>query len=143
MSWVDNEFDEITIGYKNTPFYELSPTYYSTFSAMGKKWRTLIHFWVAMYFKNDDFMVDWIRNQDTPQMAINCAKKKGFKDFDQIDPKLLLYGLQERFNQCDTLRSILLSTGSVTIKYAGSKNFLSENNRYGRLLMRIREMYQE
>lgn len=135
------ELDEIVIGYKNQPFYELTPTAFCTFTAKGKKYRTLIHFWTSMFFK-DEFMQDWIRNQDTPQMAMNCASKKGFKDFNQIDPKLLLYGLQEKFNQNDTIRTVLLSTGSVTIKYAGSKGFLSEKNRYGRLLMRLREIYQ-
>ena len=88
-------------------------------------------------------MRDWIRTQDTPQIAINCAKKKGFKDFNQIDPKYLINGMQAKFNQNDNIRMVLLSTGSVTIRYAGSKGFLSENNRYGRLLMRIREIYQE
>lgn len=139
---LDNEVDSIIIGYKNTPFYELSPTYYSTFIASGKKWRTLVHFWVANYF-SDEFMKDWVRNQDTYQMAINCARSKGFKDFNQIDSKYLIYGIQERFNQNDQLRNILLSTGSVQIVYGGAKNYLSENNRYGRMLMRIRELYQE
>ena len=88
-------------------------------------------------------MQDWIRNQDTYQMAINCARKKGFKDFNQIDSKYIIYGIQDRFNQNDQLRSILLSTGSVTLIYGGAKNFLSENNRYGRMLMRVRELYQE
>ena len=136
------DFDEIVIGYKNQPFYELAPTAFCTFSASGKKWRTLIHYWTAMFFK-DDFMQDWIRNQDTPQMAMSCASKKGFIDFHQIEPSLILYGLQEKFNQNDNVRLVLLSTGSITIRYAGSKGFLSENNRYGRLLMRVREIYQD
>ena len=134
--------DEIIIGMKNQPFYELSPDFFCTFVVGGKKWRTLIHYWTAMYF-SDDFMIDWIRNQDTIQMAINCAKKKGFKDYNQVDTRKMILGFQERFNQNDRLRFILLSTGEATIKYMGSRGFLSENNRYGRMLMRLREVYQE
>lgn len=142
MGSIDSEFDEIVIGYRSQPFYELTPTAFCTFSMLGKKYRTLIHFWTSMYFK-DDYMREWIRNQETPQIAINCAKKKGFVDFHQIDPKIMIQGMQAKFNQNDTIRMVLLSTGSVTIKYAGSKGFLSDNNRYGRLLMRIREIYQD
>ena len=142
MGPLDSEFDEITIGYKGQPFYELSPYAFCTFKARGKKYRTLIHFWLSTFFK-DEFMQDWIRNQDTPYIALNCARKKGFKDFSQIEPKWLIYGIQEKFNQNDNIRMVLLSTGSVNLKYAGSEGYLSENNRYGRILMRVREMYQE
>ena len=135
-----DEFDELMIGYRNMPFYELTPTYFCTFTSNGRKWRTLIHYWTAMFF-SDDRMREWIRKQDTPQMAMNCASKKGFVDFHQVDPKVMIKGLQDRFNQNDNLRSILLSTGNIDIVYAGSKNFLSENNRYGRMLMRLREIY--
>lgn len=134
--------DRIDIRVKGQPFFELSPYYFCTFIAYGKKWRTLIHYWTAMYFEND-FMVDYIRNQDTPYIALNVARHNGFKDFDQIDKKKLLYGIQERFNQNDVLRSILLSTGSSEIVYGVGKDYLSRNNRYGRVLMRIREVYME
>lgn len=134
--------DIINIGVKNQPFFELSPYYFCTFIVYGKKWRTLIHYWTAMYFK-EDFMTDFIRNQDTPYIALNIAKHKGFKDFNQIDKKKFLYGIQERFNQNDSLRSILLSTGSSQIIYGTGHDYLSQDNRYGRILMRIREVYQE
>lgn len=135
--------DGIQIGIKGQPFFELSPYYYCTFSAYGRKWRTLIHYWLAMYFDDREFMTDYIRNQETPYIAMNVAKHNGFKDFNQIDKKKFLYGIQERFNQNDTLRTILLSTGSEVLEYGVGKGFLSENNRYGRILMRIREVYQE
>lgn len=139
MGWSE---DEIEFGLRGEPFFELSPYYYCTFTAYGKKWRTLIHFWCSMYFK-DDYTREYIRNQGTPQVAYNCAKAKGFKDFNSIDVETFIYGLQERFNQNDQLRMVLLSTGSANLKFQGSKGYLSENNRYGKLLMRIREMYQE
>lgn len=136
------DVDEIIIGLRNQPFYELTPDFFCTFKIGGKKWRTLIHYWTAMYF-TDEFMIDWIRNQETVQMALNCAKKAGFKDFYQVPTDKIILGLQERFNQNDGLRSILLSTGVATIKYMGSRGFFSDKNRYGRMLMRIREVYQE
>lgn len=136
------EYDSIIIGTREQPFYELSPYYFCTFKAYGKKWRTLIHYWTAMYFDNE-VMIDYIRNQETPHIAMNVARHNGFRDFNQIDKKKFLYGIQERFNQNDTLRSILLSTGSTNIIYGSGGSFLSENNRYGRILMRIREVYQE
>lgn len=138
---MSSEFD-IVLGAKGSPFHELLPTYYCTFTAGGKKWRTLIHYWTAMFFTNT-YIQDWIRSQETPQMAINCAKNKGFTDFDKVDKRYMIYGLQERFNQNDWLRGILLSTGDSNIIYAGRKGFLSDKNRYGRLLMKIREVYQE
>ena len=142
MGMLDSYIDEIVIGYRKQPFYELTPTAFCTFIASGKKYRTLVHYWTSMFF-DDDFMRDWVRNQDTPQMAMSCAKKKGFIDFYQIDPKLIIYGIQEKFNQNDNIRLVLLSTGSANIRYAGSNGFLSDNNRYGRLLMRVRKIYQE
>lgn len=133
--------DEIKFGKRSQQFFELSPYYFCTFIVGGKKWRTLIHYWIASYFDNE-YMKETIRNLSTPQMAINVAKKNGFIDFDQVDSKYIITGIQERYNQVDDLRLILLSTGLTRLVY-DSTDFLGKDNRYGRILMKIREVYNE
>lgn len=142
MSSISREYDEIKFGRKSQIFFELSPYYFCTFTLHGKKWRTLIHFWVASFFKNNEYMRETIRNLQTPEMAINVARKHGFKDFNQINPKDILVAVQERFNQNDSLRIVLLSTGSVNLIYDG-QGYLSEHNRYGKVLMKVREIYED
>lgn len=130
---------DIRFGMASQGFFELSPFYFCTYSIGGKKWRTLIHYWVASFFKNDE-MKDIIRGLDTPERAILVGKRHGLKDFDQIDPKVILAGIQERFNQCDGLRIVLLSTGDSNLIYT-VPGFLSSNNRYGKILMTVRDIY--
>lgn len=142
MSRISREYDEIRFGKKSQIFFELSPYYFCTFEIGGKKWRTLIHYWVASYFKSNPYMVEMIRNLQTPEMAINVAKRNGFTDFNIIDSRYILAAIQERFNQNDNLRLILLSTGDVNLVYDGT-GFLRDNNRYGRILMKVRDIYAD
>lgn len=130
---------EIKFGMKSQGFFELSPFYFCTYSIGGRKWRTLIHYWTASFFKNDD-MKEIIRGLDTPERALLVSKRYGLKDFNQVDSKVILTGIQERFNQCDGIRGVLLSTGLSTLVYT-VPGFLSENNRYGKILMKVRDIY--
>lgn len=132
----------ILIGIGNTPFCELSPYYYCTFKAYTLKWRTLIHYWSGMFFE-DEVLRNVIRNQDTPQKALALANSKGLQDFNQLDSQVFLYGIQERFNQNTQLKSIILSTGNCELQFIGNKGYLSYNNRYGKILMKLRNLYQE
>ena len=137
---ISKEYDEIKFGMRSQMFFELSPFYFCTFEISGKKWRTLIHYWVASYFKNNMDMMETIRNLDTPERALRVGVKYGLLDFNQINPKDILFAIQERFNQNDSLRTLLLSTGSVNLVYSG-KGYLAENNRYGKIIMKVREIY--
>ena len=132
----------ITIGLSNTPFHELSPYNFCTFKAYGMKWRTLIHYWSAMYF-DDGTLRNLIRNQEQPQKALLLANSKGMKDLGQLSPEIFLFGIQEQFNQNPQLKLILLSTGSSELTFIGNKGYLSYNNRYGKILMKLRDLYQE
>ena len=85
-------------------------------------------------------MMEVIRNLDTPDSVIRVGRKYGLKDFSQLDSKDILYAVQERFNQNDSLRTILLSTGLTRLVYTGT-GFLADNNRYGRILMKVRDIY--
>ena len=85
-------------------------------------------------------MVEMIRNLDTPEKALKVGARYGLLDFNQINPKDILFAIQERFNQNDSLRTLLLSTGSVNLVYSG-KGYLAENNRYGKIIMKVREIY--
>lgn len=132
--------DVIKFGKRSQNFFELSPFYFCTFVIDRKKWRTLIHYWVASYFKNSNEMREIIRNLDTPDRALRVGSKHGLESFSQIDSKEIIHAMQERFNQNDSLRSILLSTGLSYLEYDGP-GFLADENRYGRLLMKMREIY--
>jgi predicted NAD-dependent protein-ADP-ribosyltransferase YbiA (DUF1768 family) len=130
---------DIKFGRASQSFFELSPFFFCTYSIGGKKWRTLIHYWTASFFNNDE-MKDIVRGLDTPERAILVGKRYGLKDFNQIDPKIILTGIQERFNQCDGVRGVLLSTGDSNLIYT-VPGYLSDNNRYGKILMKVREIY--
>lgn len=131
---------DIYFGLKSQRFFELSPYYFCTYEVSKRKWRTLIHYWCASYFSNNLYLYEDLRNADTPEKAIFIAKRYGLKDFDQCDSRKILYSIQERFNQSDSLRSALLSTGESTLIYTGG-GYMGEGNRYGRVLMGVREIY--
>ena len=135
------DVDVIVFGKRSQEFFELSPFYFCTFTIGGKKWRTLIHYWVASYFKNNMYLMELIRNQDTPHKAIMMGEHHGLYDMNQINPKDIIYAIQERFNQNDGIKSILLSTGYYYLKYDGT-GFMANDNRYGRILMKMREIYE-
>jgi predicted NAD-dependent protein-ADP-ribosyltransferase YbiA (DUF1768 family) len=137
---ISNEYDEIKFGKRSQNFFELSPFYFCTFEAYGKKWRTLVHFWVASYFKSNPDMMETIRNLDTPEKALRVGARYGLKSLGQVNPKDVLYAIQERFNQNDSIRNILLCTGLVYLRYDGV-GYMAENNRYGKILMKVREIY--
>lgn len=140
MGRLDKEYDTISFGMRSQMLFELSPFYFCTFEIGGKKWRTLIHYWVASYFRGNPEMMEIIRNLDTPEKAIRVGERHGLLDFNQINPKELILAVQERFNQNDSLRMVLLSTGLVNLEYRG-KGFLADGNRYGKVLMKVREIY--
>lgn len=131
---------DIRFGSKAQPFFELSPYYFCTFELANRKWRTLIHYWCASYFSNNLYLYEALRNTDTPDRAIFVAKRYGLADFDLCDAHKILRSVQERFNQSDNLRSVLLSTGESTLIYSGG-GYMGAGNRYGRVLMGVREIY--
>lgn len=132
--------DVIKFGKRSQSFFELSPFYFCTFVIGKKKWRTPIHYWVATYFKSSEDMMEIVRNMDTPDRALRVGAKYGLNSFSQIDSREIIYAMQERFNQNDNLRGILLSTGLSYLEYDGP-GFLADQNRYGRLLMKMRDIY--
>ena len=133
---------EIRFGKRTQDFFELSPYHFSTFTIKGKKWRTLVHYWCASYFIANDYMKEMLRNTDTPEKALIIARKYGLKSFEQCAPKEILFSIQERFNQCDGVRSVLMCTGLTPLLYEGDE-YLSGNNRYGKILMKVRELYAD
>lgn len=141
-----DSYDGYTIdfGSKSLNFFELSPYYFSTFQVGGKKYRTLIHYWYATYFKDDEGIAEMIRNLDTPNKVILVGNRCGLGSLKQLDSKELLYGIQARLTQNKKVKDALMCTGNAYLNYIGSKGYLgylSEDNRYGKLLMKVRDIY--
>ena len=137
--------DEILFGPQSLMFFELSPYYYCNFVVKGIRYRTIIHYWCTSYIENlkhNRDLTEMIRSARTADMAMNMVKKWGFRDFNDLDPKEIILPIQERINQCDGIRNILMCTGESYLRYRGV-GYLAEDNKYGRILMRIRDIYNE
>ena len=134
-------YDVIKFGKRSENFFELSPYYFCTYTVGGVKWRTLIHYWVASYFENSELQ-EVIRNLDTPEKVLYVGKRHGLSNLWQCNSKGILLPIQQRFNQCDGIRGILLATGGAQLIYSGD-GFMAENNRYGRILMKLRDIYAD
>jgi predicted NAD-dependent protein-ADP-ribosyltransferase YbiA (DUF1768 family) len=131
--------DKILFGAKKYPFYELSPWYYCTFSIGGKKYRTLIHYWLSCCFVDD--RSEFIRNTDTPENAVKKAYFWGVRSLKGIDKKIILKSIYERFNQNEGLINILISTGNCELIYCNEDLGLFFNNQYGKILEGLREVF--
>ena len=119
--------ESIKFGRRIQPFFELSPYYYRGFTVDGKVWRTLIHYWCGSYLNDVN-------------VVLAEGKRNGLEDFDKVPSDKILLGIKERFRQNDDLKLILMSTGNHTLVYDGV-GFLADNNRYGRVLMKLRDRY--
>lgn len=131
--------ESIKFGRRIQPFFELSPYYYRGFTVDGKVWRTLIHYWCGSYF-NDRYLSDYICRLNDVNVVLAEGKRNGLEDFDKVPSDKILLGIKERFRQNDDLKLILMSTGNCTLVYDGV-GFLADNNRYGRVLMKLRDRY--
>lgn len=138
-----DSYDGYTIrfGPRSMDFFELSPYYYCTFQIGNRKYRTLIHYWYSSYFKDDIQMMDTIRNLDTPEKVMLICKRYGLNSLEQIEPKVIIAGIQARIEQNPGIKDVLLCTGNSYLNYMDDKSYLGQENRYGRLLMKIRDIY--
>ena len=57
--------------------------------------------------------------------------------------EVFLRSIHESFIQDEHRALILMSTGSAELIYNAPKSYLTENNRYGRILMRMRHIIAE
>ena len=131
--------EKIAFGNKNQPFFELSPLYYSTFELFNHRWYSLMHFWVINSISDIYVQKELMQIKSIEKMIIS-AKKSGFVDIDIIDKTSFLMSIHEAFTQDERRGMILISTGSAELLYNAPKSYLTENNRYGKLLMRMRHI---
>lgn len=87
-------------------------------------------------------MKDMICGIDTPENVFRLVSKYGFKDLNDVEPKFLIAGIVNKLSQNKDIKNILLSTGDSHLVYNGL-GYLAEGNRYGKLLERLREKYNE
>lgn len=127
----------IKFGKRSQPFFDLSPYHYRTFIIGNKKWRTLIHYWYASYFIDEDYK-EMIRNIDTPDGVIMRCKSLGVEDLNKVDSKYIINGVVQLLSQCIDIKNILYTTKGYELVYDGF-GYLAEDNRYGKLLMKLRE----
>ena len=134
--------EKVSFGNKNQPFYELSPTYKSKFVMYNRTWDSLLQFWVVHTFEDYDIQRKLLDIRGSNKM-LSYAKKCGFIDLGSIDKELFLESIHEAFVQDKERGFILMSTGSAELIYNSSKSYLTENNRYGRILMKMRHIIAE
>lgn len=136
------DVDRISFGNKNQPFYELSPLYRSDFVLLNRSWNSLMHFWVVNSLEDIDTQIE-LRKIKSLSKLIRAAGRYGVIDFSRIDKTLLLESIYEAFSQDKERGMVLLSTGSSELIYNAPKSFLTDGNRYGKLLMRMRYILAE
>lgn len=122
-------------------FYELSPYHVRSFTCAGRNYKSLVHYWLASIYSSSD-MKDMISSIWDVQKVIRLCNKQGFKDFNQVNPKEIVNGIQLLLSQNDDIKNLLLSTGERVLVYDGI-GYLAENNRYGKLLMKVREILEK
>lgn len=132
---------KIFFGRSTQIFYELSPYHARSFTCAGRTYKTLIHYWLSTLYPNTG-MKDMISSVWDVQKVIKLCNKQGFKDFNQVNPKEIVNGIQLLLTQHEDIKNILLSTGARTLVYDGL-GYLAEDNRYGQLLMKIREIIEK
>ena len=71
---------------------------------------------------------------------LSRAGKLGFEGLNKVDKGLFLMGIHEAFIQDEHRGFVLMSTGSAELVYTAPKSYLTENNRYGKLLMKMRHI---
>lgn len=131
--------DIINFGSSGQLFFSLSPYYYCKIESGGRNYKTLIHYWIAHSF--DDYSLrETIRSASSPARAIFIGRRYGIEDFDKVDSKIILTGLKLKFEQNKDILSELLSTGNAELVYTGT-GYLSEGNRFGKIVMKLREIY--
>lgn len=131
---------------RSEQFFELSNFYFAGFQVDGVWWKTVEHYFQAMKSTNEDDR-ELVRNCPTPLLAKKIGRKiKLRSDWEQIKDGVMLRGLKEKFKQNVSLKMLLLSTGTLTLKerspddmYWGYKG----RNRLGELLMVVRDEFSE
>lgn len=131
--------DRLIFGARKYEFFELSPWYFCTFVVGGKKYRTLIHYWLSMCFTDE--RSEFIRNTDTPENAVKRAKIWGVRNLCGLDKEIILKSVYERFNQNPGLIDILVCTGNCELVYCNDDMGLFKNNQYGKLLEGLRGVF--
>lgn len=124
----------------NTEFFrELSPFYNdSNIVSDYFKYSSLVHYWLASKY---DELKGNMYSYKTPESIINyCKKRYGFRDFDEIDKTKLVTGVILNLKQNTMICDMLYTTSGFHLIFQGN-GYLAENNRYGRLLERLRDTF--
>lgn len=137
-------------------FYSVSEEYgeFSNFALYPiklrkKSWPTSEHFFQAHKF-DDPKHVEAIRRAKTPMIAARLGrdrKKKLRRDWDSIKVGVMREAVEAKFSQHESLRALLLSTGSSKIvectendSFWGDGGDGSGRNMLGRILCDVRTM---
>ena len=98
-----------------------------------------MHFWVCTSIPDIKAQDDLRQIRDISKMMVK-AGKLGFEGLESVNKGLFLMGIHEAFTQDERRGMILMSTGSAELIYLAPKSYLTENNRYGKLLMKMRHI---
>lgn len=135
--------DKVSFGNRNQPFFELSPLYPSRFEMLNREWNSLMHFWVINSYLDIKTQEVLFKIRSIDELLKTSYKIGGTVHFEEMSNEVFLRSIHESFIQDEHRALILMSTGSAELIYNAPKSYLTENNRYGRILMRMRHIIAE
>ena len=136
--------------YSSKPeFKEFSNFYSAPFTLDGKAWPTVEHYFQAMKFPSEPAYQEQIRQAKTAAQAKKLGASKEHKlrdDWGVFRITVMEKGTRAKFEQNETLRKLLLSTGTKTLAEASPTDYFwgigrkknGENN-LGKILMNLRK----
>lgn len=121
----------------NSEFKALSPYYHAVLKIGDIYYPNLAVYWIVKEINDDSY----IGRDITKEYAY--AKKKGFIDFNVQNKDIDRYIVASTLMKLKTYKEILdilICTGTTPLIYNDRlSKHLTDNNRYGKLLMKIRE----
>jgi ribA/ribD-fused uncharacterized protein len=132
---------------KNPEYRELSNFYASPFTLDNKTWPSVEHYFQAMKFSSEPSYQEEIRKANTPAKAksLGLSKEHPIRpDWDTEREGVMATALEAKFTQNESLKSLLLKTGTRTLEEASPSDSYwgvgrgKGKNRLGVLLMNLR-----
>eukprot|EP00800_Vazella_pourtalesii_P004272 TRINITY_DN145_c0_g1_i16.p1 TRINITY_DN145_c0_g1~~TRINITY_DN145_c0_g1_i16.p1 ORF type:complete len:857 (+),score=109.51 TRINITY_DN145_c0_g1_i16:42-2573(+) len=142
--------DAIRFFHEKDDLYPLTTFSMFRFKIADCVYRSLNHYFQAQKFTTSPEIYQSIINAPTPVEAINISQEnaeEAIEDFNTDRIKIMKTGLRARFEQNPRLKDLLIETGNKELIFDNKHDRFwgigdgSGKNRFGKLLMKIREQY--
>ncbi len=130
---------------QHNQYLYLAPSSPHSFTLEGKEWPSVEHYYQAMKYHNTD-LEEQIRMASTTiraRLIANRSKNTPRGDWKDVREKLMYKALHAKFSQHENLKRKLLGSDVKELVFTSRTNpWLIDDNRYGKLLMRLRKHFE-